>query len=160
MDKDIFIRFERSNPTNKANEKDYERFYDLVLKRGEIRKYAKNTNLFGDYNVGYCLILNDSLKLDSRVLICPLFFQHQIENKVNLKLVKFDTIIDGEPIQIYGSLFDIRFISKRKFIEFGNGENKIEDEIHLGVVHKILEIYLLFLTHMLIENKKETPIAC
>lgn len=160
MEKETIINKFGEEKLRKNKDKDYKRFYDVVLRKGEIRKYAKNTNIFGDYNVGYCLILNDSFQLNPRVLVCPLYSKEQIDNKQNLKLVKFKMQENGVDKDVYGSLLDIRFINKRKFVEFGEGTNEVIDEIAIEVVYKILEIYMLLLTQLIIKCKKEQPIPC
>lgn len=90
---------------------------NLKLFKGEIREYARNTNVFGDYIKGYCLILSDSDEFNDSVLICPLYKKENI-NKLNTHLIKLNNNILIDNKEVLASLKEIRFVSKRRFIDY------------------------------------------
>ncbi len=156
------VKVKDANKRLKSFNKKEVKVINLILRKGEIRKYVKNLNFFGDYNLGYCLILDDSYLLNEKVLICPLIEINEIQlNNIYMSLSDInDFLIDGH--KMVASISDIKFISKRKFIEYLDNVdlNAPIKVIDLVIVAKIITNYANMLSKIILKIKKEKILTC
>ena len=92
------------------------------LRKGFVYKYIKRISSNNRIIYGFCVVLADSAKYDSHVLICPIYPFMDSINKISVNIGVVPQL-DGT-CEIIGSLCEINFASKTRFIL--NKENDIE----------------------------------
>jgi len=84
-----------------------------IMCRQEIHKYIRNIDFTGFRVIGKCVVLDNSTKFESKVLICPLVNESQVKDGMGLNLGIIPSI---DPFkETYALIQDIKMISKRHF---------------------------------------------
>ena len=94
----------------------------IGISTGFVYKYIKRVSSDNRIIYGFCVVLADSAKYDSHVLICPIYPFMDSINKISVNIGVVPQL-DGT-CEIIGSLCEINFASKTRFIL--NKENDIE----------------------------------
>ena len=127
-------------------------YKNLVLSKGEIRQYARNINVIGEFNTGFCVILENSKSEYNRILICPIY---EIDNKAlnNHQGIKIGLLnLDGKNKEYIAACNEIRLVSKKRFLVDNINREPYKEKLTNLTIYKILYVYLIILKSIMDES--------
>ena len=84
------------------------------MHKGQIYTYIRKTSINGRPVYGQCVILADSTKFDTKVLICPIYPFTGLSDKLGINIGIIPQIDCS--CEFIGCLYEINFINKTRFI--------------------------------------------
>ena len=130
----------------------FSKCYNINLIQGEIHEYAKNINIYGEFLLGKCIILETSIPFKENVLICPMYEVNE-KNKYKNGITIGKLLIKGKQNEYLAAIEEIRFISKKRFTEYKIQKEKL-NELSLRKICSIFYEYNQLIKQTIIKDKE------
>ena len=135
-----------------------------IFRSKEIYAYNRKIDqISGNHLLGHCIILADSGKFDSKVMICPIYSKSEAENKAGINIGRLYQLKDDE--DYIAALPEIRFVSKARF-KVNNDDNNAKQSKSTGYLNYgtiqtssfllVLDCYRRFIQGLIEKTRKIT----
>lgn len=135
-----------------------------IFRSKEIYAYNRKIDqISGNHLLGHCIILADSGKFDSKVMICPIYSKSEAENKAGINIGRLYQLKDDE--DYIAALPEIRFVSKARFKVNNNDSNAKQSNsteyLNYGAIQTssfllVLDCYRKFIQGLIEKTRKIT----